>query len=178
MKKIQPFPAFFRTQGFNMAFLVPSWVALTIDLKDDPSLVARRWFCNSRVNVVSRKHIPSSDASTTLPSYTDMHKYSKHITFDRYIWLPVLTHWGRVTHIYVSKLPTIGSDNGLSPGRRQAIIWTNAGNIVDWTLMNKLQWNFNRNCKTFVQENAFESVVCEMATMFSRPQCVNIVVIQ
>ena len=36
-----------------------------------------------------------------------------------------LTHWGRVTHICVSKLTTIGSDNGLSPGRRQAIIWTN-----------------------------------------------------
>ena len=38
-----------------------------------------------------------------------------------------LTHWGRVTHICVSKLTIIGSDNGLSPGRRQAIIWTNAG---------------------------------------------------
>ena len=38
-----------------------------------------------------------------------------------------LTHWGRVTHIYVSNLTIIGSDNGLSPGRRQAIIWTNAG---------------------------------------------------
>ena len=29
-----------------------------------------------------------------------------------------LTHWGRVTHICVSKLTTIGSDNGLPPGRR------------------------------------------------------------
>ena len=38
-----------------------------------------------------------------------------------------LTHWGRVTHICVSKSTIIGSDNGLSPGRRQAIIWTNAG---------------------------------------------------
>ena len=37
-----------------------------------------------------------------------------------------LTHWGRVTHICVSKLTTTVSDNGLSPGRRQAIIWTNA----------------------------------------------------
>ena len=39
----------------------------------------------------------------------------------------VLTHWGRVTHICVNNLTTIGSVNGLSPGRRQAIIWTNAG---------------------------------------------------
>ena len=41
-----------------------------------------------------------------------------------------LTHWGRVTHICVSKLTIIGSDNGLSPDRRQAIIWTNAGSLL------------------------------------------------
>ena len=41
-----------------------------------------------------------------------------------------LTHWGRVTHIYVSELAIIGSDNGLSPGRRQAIIWNNAGLLL------------------------------------------------
>ena len=38
-----------------------------------------------------------------------------------------LTHWGRVMHICISKLTIIGLDNGLSPGRRQAIIWTNVG---------------------------------------------------
>ena len=38
-----------------------------------------------------------------------------------------LTHWGRVTHICVSNLTTIGSDNDLSPERCQAIIQTNAG---------------------------------------------------
>ena len=42
----------------------------------------------------------------------------------------ILTHWGRVTHICVSKIIIIGSDNGLSPGRRQAIIWTNAGILL------------------------------------------------
>ena len=41
-----------------------------------------------------------------------------------------LTHWGLVTHICVGKLSIIGSDNGLSPGRRQAIIWTNAGILL------------------------------------------------
>ena len=30
-------------------------------------------------------------------------------------------------HIYVGDLIIIGLDNGLSPGWRQAIIWTNAG---------------------------------------------------
>ena len=40
------------------------------------------------------------------------------------------THWGRVTHICVGNLTIIGSDNGLSPGRRQAIIWSNAGILL------------------------------------------------
>ena len=35
-----------------------------------------------------------------------------------------------MTHICVSDLTSIGSDNGLSPGRRQAIIWTNAGILL------------------------------------------------
>ena len=42
----------------------------------------------------------------------------------------VLTHWRRVTHICVSELTIIGSDNGLSPQRRQAVIWTNAGILI------------------------------------------------
>ena len=42
----------------------------------------------------------------------------------------ILTHWGRVTHICVGKLTIIGSDNSLSPERRQAIIWTNAGILL------------------------------------------------
>ena len=50
-----------------------------------------------------------------------------------------LTHWGRVTPICVGKLTIVGSDNGLSPGRRQAIIWTNAGIL----LIRPLETNFN-----------------------------------
>ena len=38
--------------------------------------------------------------------------------------------------------------------------------------MNKLQWNFNRNSNIFIQENALQNVVCEMASILSRPQCV------
>ena len=41
-----------------------------------------------------------------------------------------LTHWGRVSHICIGKLTNIGSYNGLSPGRCQAIIWTNAGILL------------------------------------------------
>ena len=54
-------------------------------------------------------------------------------SYKAWSWVTVihdLTHWGRVTHICVSRLTIIGSDNGLSPGRRQAIIWTNAGLLL------------------------------------------------
>ena len=47
-----------------------------------------------------------------------------------FLGVNMLTHWGRATHICVSK-PTISvSGNGLSPGRRQAIIRTNAGVLL------------------------------------------------
>ena len=51
----------------------------------------------------------------------------------------MLTHWGRVTYICVSKLNTNASDNGLPPDRRQAIIWTNAGIL----LIEPLRKNFS-----------------------------------
>ena len=47
-------------------------------------------------------------------------------------------------------------------------------NIVNWNLRNKLQWNFNRNSNIFIQEYALDNVVCEMASILSRPQCVDI----
>ena len=50
--------------------------------------------------------------------------FSEYTYKNIHIFFP---HRSRVTHIAVSKLTLIGSDNGLSPGRRQAIIWTNAG---------------------------------------------------
>ena len=61
------------------------------------------------------------------------------------VWL---THWGRMMHICIGNLTTIGSDNGLAPHRRQAIIWTNAGIL----LIRTLGTNFNEmliEIKTF-----------------------------
>ena len=52
-----------------------------------------------------------------------------------------LTHWGRVTHICISKLTIIHSDNGLLPGRRQNLIWTNAK--ILW--IGHLGTNFSEN---------------------------------
>ena len=46
-------------------------------------------------------------------------------------------------------------------------------NIVNWTLGNKLQRNFNRNSNIFIEENTYENFVCGMLFISSRPQCVN-----
>ena len=50
--------------------------------------------------------------------------------FDKTVFTYLLTHWDRATHICVGNLTIIGSDNGLSSGRRQAIIWTNDGILL------------------------------------------------
>ena len=84
-----------------------------------------------------------------------------------------LTHWDRVTHICVNKQTNIGSDNGLSPGRRQAIIWTNVGIL----LIGTLGTNFSEiliEIRIFsFKKMGLKSVVCEMA--LSRPECVNVI---
>ena len=79
----------------------------------------------------------------------------------------LLTHGGRVTHICVTKLTSIGSDSGLSPDRRQAIFWTNAENcsLDPWE---QFQWKFIHNSCIFIQEHAFENVVWKMAAILSR----------
>ena len=60
----------------------------------------------------------------------------------------------------VGKLTTIGSNNGMLPGRRQVIIWTIAVILlIGPLLMNKLQLNFNRNSYIFFQKKVFENVV-------------------
>ena len=60
-----------------------------------------------------------------------------------------------MTHICIGKLTIIGSDNGLSPGWRQAIISTIDGIL----LIGPLVTNFSdRMLYIFIQENAFENV--------------------
>ena len=75
-----------------------------------------------------------------------------------------LTHWGRATHICVGKLTIIGSDNGLSPGRRQAIIWTNAGIL----LIGTLGTNFSESL-IGIQTFSFKKMHLKMASAKWRP---------
>ena len=75
-----------------------------------------------------------------------------------------LTHWGRVTHMCVSELTIIGSDNGLSPGRRQAIIWNNAGLL----LMEPLGTNFSE-ISIGIQTFSFKKMHLNMSSPKWRP---------
>ena len=80
-----------------------------------------------------------------------------------------LTHRGPVTHICVRKLTIIGSDNGLSPDRRQAVILTNSG---IW-LIGPLETNCS---KILIEIHKFSSKkihfkIWKMAAIWSRPQC-------
>ena len=81
-----------------------------------------------------------------------------------------------MTHICVCKLTIIGSHDRLLPWRRQAIVWANAG----ISLIEPLGTNFSEilNWKIFIQESAFENVVCKMSAILSRPQCVKYVSVE
>ena len=85
----------------------------------------------------------------------------------------LITHWGRTTHICVNNLTITGSDNDLSPGRYQDIIWTQCWDMVISTIRNELQWNCHQNQCIFNQESAFENVVWKKVAILSRPQYVN-----
>ena len=73
----------------------------------------------------------------------------------------------------VANLTMIVLDNGLSPDRRQAITWTNAGILLIGPLRTNFSDVFIKNLIIFIQENAFENVVCETAAILSRLQWVN-----
>ena len=80
-----------------------------------------------------------------------------------------LTHWGRVTHICVGKLTIIGSDNDLSPGRRQAIIRTSAGIL----LIEPLGTNISE-ISIGIQIFSFKKMRLKMASAKWRPFCLGL----
>ena len=84
----------------------------------------------------------------------------------------ILTHWGRVMHICVSKLTIIGSDNGLVPGRRQTIIWTNYGIL----LIGPLGTNFNEILIGY-QTFSFKKMHLKMSSAKWRPFCLGLIVL-
>ena len=84
-----------------------------------------------------------------------------------------LTHWGRATHICVGNITSISSDNGLSPDRRQAIVWTNTGMYS----IGPLWTNFNEiliKIRTF----SFKKIHLKMSSAKWRPFCLGLNVLK
>ena len=77
-----------------------------------------------------------------------------------------LTHWGWLTHICVRKPTIFGSDNGLSPGQCQAIIWTNAGIL----LFRNLGSNFSEVISK-IHTFSFRKMHLKMPSAKWRPFC-------
>ena len=84
--------------------------------------------------------------------------------------LTLLTHWGQVTHI--SSWAIIGSDNGLSPDRPQAIIWTHAGIF----LIGHLRTKFN---EILIEINIFSFTKMHLKMLSGkwRPFCIGLKVL-
>ena len=83
------------------------------------------------------------------------------------------THWGRVTHICISKLTIIGSDNGLSPGRRQAIIWTNDGILLIRTF-----WTNFSEIVSEIHTFSFKKIHFKMSSGKWQPSCLGLNVLK
>ena len=81
-------------------------------------------------------------------------------------YVMLLTRWGRVTHVCVGLLTNIGSDKGLSPGRRQAIIWTNARILLIGPL------GTNNEFQIVIYTFSFNKMRLKVSSILSRPQCV------
>ena len=74
-----------------------------------------------------------------------------------------------MTHICVNKLTTIDSDNGLSYGRRQAIVWTNDG----ISTIGPLETNFSENL-IGIQTISFNKMRLKMSSAKWRPFCLGL----
>ena len=77
-----------------------------------------------------------------------------------------------MTHIYVGKLTITGSDKGMSTGRRQAIIGTNAGIL----LIGPSETNFNQKQKILIENHTFslKKMHLQMSSAKWRPFCLGL----
>ena len=88
--------------------------------------------------------------------------------FQPWYWLGRINSF-RVTPICVGEIIIIGSHNGLSPDRRQAIIWTNAGLLS----IEPLRTYFSENLIK-VQPFSLKKMHVKMSSAKWRPSCLGL----
>ena len=123
----------------------------------------RKSHCGDKTNVrVVYHHNGNSDIGKTAYIYTVSAFKSKAA-------IAVSTHWGWVTHICVGNLTIIGSDNGLLPDPRQAIIWTKAGILS----IRHLGTNFSE-ISINILRFSFKKMRFQMSSAKWRPFCLGL----
>ena len=138
----------------------------TLDVRNYVFYYLKKWkimcrFCRQSGNTCHMMLGLYGMASLWVRIWKKTHYYGNEV------WL---THWGWVTHIGISQLATIGSDNGLSSGRSQAIIWTNAGILLIGPLGTKFS-EIVIKMKTFsLTKLHLKMSSADVAAIFSWPQ--------
>ena len=149
---------------FKLIFLSKNvWISIDVSLKYIPKCP----ICNIPALDQIMAWRPPGDKPLSEPMVVSLLTHG-HI-WDASLGLNELIHWGRVAHIRVSKLTIIGSDNGFSPGRCQAIIWTSAGIL----LTGPLQTNFSEiliGIHTFL----FQKTHLKLLSVKWRPLCLGL----
>ena len=109
--------------------------------------------------------------ATSISSYLNRSMQTVH--FGIYLSNEVnSTHWGRLTHICVSKTHKHWFRQWLVVWPAPSHYLNQCWNIGNLTPGNKLQQNLNENLYIFTQANGFENGVRKIMVLLSRPQCV------
>ena len=90
-----------------------------------------------------------------------------HLTLDAYASRPVAC--GNIHAISHQNPHSIGSDNGLSPGRRQAIIWINAGILLIGPLGTKFS-----EILIAIEAFSFKKIHLQISSAKWRPFCLGL----
>ena len=78
-----------------------------------------------------------------------------------------------LTHLCLGKLTNISSDNGLSPGRRQAFLWTNTGLLAIGPL-----WTHFSEFSIKIQRFSLQKMHVQISSAKWRPTCLGLNVLK
>ena len=120
----------------NTTYLPKYFIANRID--ERPLILWAPAFCGNaneatlRLAIINRNKVWQTECNLwdRLPAKTEVVPGISFFGTETSTGMHILTCLGYVTHICVGRLNIIVSYNSLSPGRRQAIIWTNAGILL------------------------------------------------
>ena len=166
----------FSTEGFKLGntlwCLLSKWVAVRLECQASGSTSGHKMACDIQTSAQAI----ICNAAWDLVEWRDVLYVSvvlpfacKGCPYGIRLHLMFLTHWGRVMHICIGKLTTIASDNGLSPGRRQAIIWTDAGILS----IGSLGTNFNEILSE-IHKFSFKKMYFKISSAKWRPFCLGL----